>query len=294
MIMTEQQRRWWFATHPEYSWSRAGARSGTHQKDDDEDEDTEKFSPEDVDAYVDEALRHERDNVAIALLKAVQFWFGTEFESKTPAEQYHLLWGDEESAWAGDQPADEADSRESHEEVSTSGWNTEATGGQTGGPSAQQRPTMSRPGRPRSSHKRRRYEGIRDWIHMSRLQRHVRDIIEDELERAGANYRDYQYTFFRDKFVAQRDSTFDPYQRDRDGRTNIERMQAGNAPYDRDGGYVVLHHARQMRGGPLIEATTAEHIAIGRRTDPSEIDRGESRNFRESYWQARAKEFLSR
>ena len=26
MLMTEEQRRWWFATHPEYSWSRTRSR----------------------------------------------------------------------------------------------------------------------------------------------------------------------------------------------------------------------------------------------------------------------------
>jgi hypothetical protein len=28
MIRTEQQRRWWFATHPEFSWGRSGVRTG--------------------------------------------------------------------------------------------------------------------------------------------------------------------------------------------------------------------------------------------------------------------------
>ena len=45
MIETEDQRRWWFATHPEYSWSHRGIRSEN------------KVDPRDVDKYVDEALR---------------------------------------------------------------------------------------------------------------------------------------------------------------------------------------------------------------------------------------------
>jgi hypothetical protein len=28
LIQTEEQRRWWFATHPEFSWSRGGIRTG--------------------------------------------------------------------------------------------------------------------------------------------------------------------------------------------------------------------------------------------------------------------------
>ena len=32
MIVTEEQRRWWFATHPEYSWSRTGQRIREHHE----------------------------------------------------------------------------------------------------------------------------------------------------------------------------------------------------------------------------------------------------------------------
>ena len=108
MIVTEQQRRWWFATHPEYSRSRERTRPHGHSEEDHEDEETGKLSPEYVDASIDEALRYERDDVAIALLKSAKFWFGTEFESKTPAEQYELLWGDEATDGGANQPADEA------------------------------------------------------------------------------------------------------------------------------------------------------------------------------------------
>jgi hypothetical protein len=65
MIETEDQRRWWFATHPEYSWSRRGIRSEG------------KVDPRDVDKYVDEALKYEKGPVA-DLLKSVKRNFGTE------------------------------------------------------------------------------------------------------------------------------------------------------------------------------------------------------------------------
>ncbi len=91
LIETEKQRRWWFATHPEYSSRRPGAGGREHDEDD-----ADKVRPEDVDAYVDEALKYQRDSTVIELLKLIKFWFGTEFESKTPAEQHALLWGDEE------------------------------------------------------------------------------------------------------------------------------------------------------------------------------------------------------
>src|SRR5208283_2431740 len=72
VIETEKQRRWWFATHPEFSSSLPGARGGELDEDD-----TEKVRPEDVDAYVDEALKYESGPVA-DLLKSVKRNFGTE------------------------------------------------------------------------------------------------------------------------------------------------------------------------------------------------------------------------
>ena len=72
MIETEKQRRWWFATHPEYSSRRTGVGGRGHDEDD-----TGKVRPEDVDAYVDEALKYESGPVA-DLLKSVKRNFGTE------------------------------------------------------------------------------------------------------------------------------------------------------------------------------------------------------------------------
>ncbi len=45
MIETEDQRRWWFATHPEYSSSRRGTRNEGG------------VDPQEVDRYMDEALK---------------------------------------------------------------------------------------------------------------------------------------------------------------------------------------------------------------------------------------------
>jgi Predicted lipoprotein of unknown function (DUF2380) len=75
MIETEEQRRWWFATHPEYSRSRRGIRG------DSEHEDNDKVDPEEVDRYVDEALKYETGAVA-DLLRSVKRNFGTEGDSR--------------------------------------------------------------------------------------------------------------------------------------------------------------------------------------------------------------------
>ncbi|MBI4965234.1 MAG: HNH/ENDO VII family nuclease [Desulfomonile tiedjei] len=244
MIETDEQRRWWFATHPEFSWSHKGGKDSGEGGEKSEDD---KVLPEDVDAYVDHALKHVDGPVA-DLLRSVKRNFGTEgtFEEDPESEAF--------------------------------GWDVEA-GGRLG---------------PRGGGGRRRREEIRDRFHMTRGHRQALDMIEAELGRAGANPRDYQFTFFRNHFVAQRNSTFNPVQRDRDGRTNIERMEQGLAPYGRDGKAVVLHHLNQMRGGPLIELTTSEHNSIPVRREPSQINRSESGTFRESYWQARAQSFRNK
>ncbi len=65
MIETEDQRRWWFATHPEFSWSRRGIRGDN------------KVDPAEVDQYVNRALKYESGPVG-ELLKSVKKHFGTE------------------------------------------------------------------------------------------------------------------------------------------------------------------------------------------------------------------------
>ncbi len=102
MIETEKQRRWWFATHPEFSHKGTGPRG--HEE---EDEDNEKVRPENVDAYVDEQLPY-ASGIQAELLKEIKFWFGTEFSSKTPAQQHALLWGDDEYALTHNVPGDES------------------------------------------------------------------------------------------------------------------------------------------------------------------------------------------
>jgi hypothetical protein len=93
MIETEEQRRWWFATHPQYSWSRRGIKKLRDSKKNKEDPD--KVSPEAIDAYVDNALKNERNETVIEILKLLKFWLGTEFASKSPEEQEELLSEDE-------------------------------------------------------------------------------------------------------------------------------------------------------------------------------------------------------
>jgi hypothetical protein len=83
MIETERQRRWWFATHPEYRSSGSGARTPQHDKEDDT---GDKVSPENVDAYVDNALKYV-DGPLADFLKSIKRNFGTEGSSQDSYEE---------------------------------------------------------------------------------------------------------------------------------------------------------------------------------------------------------------
>jgi hypothetical protein len=232
MIETEEQRRWWFATHPEYSWSRRGIRKEGG------------VDPEEVDKYVDEALKYETGPVA-DLLKSVKRNFGTEEETRE---------------------------RQNSESL---GWDAEA-GGRLG----------PRPGG-RGPSPRRGLE-ILERVSMTLSQRRSADIIERELYQAGANPRDYRLRSFAGQHVAQRDSLFERDQIDPEGRTNQQRIEEGLAPLDITGKPLVLHHSNQRKDGPIIEMTRQEHMILRVRQEPSEIDRDDFRDFRETYWRARA------
>jgi hypothetical protein len=98
MIATEQQRRWWFATHPEFSSSHTGQRS-KHSSN--EDEESGKPSPESIDRYVDERLKHETDDVIIAMLKEMKRWAGTAGQHPESYAELGLEWPGEAKSEAG-------------------------------------------------------------------------------------------------------------------------------------------------------------------------------------------------
>ena len=53
--------------------------------------------------------------------------------------------------------------------------------------------------------------------------------------------------------------TFDPKLVDKQGRTNIQRMEQGLAPIGTDGKSVNMHHIDQTNEGPVMEITATEH-----------------------------------
>lgn len=85
-------------------------------------------------------------------------------------------------------------------------------------------------------------------------------------------------------------------QKDDFGDTNLERMEKGKSPLDKDGKPIELHHIGQTADAPLAELTKSEHMSNGNdsilhdKSKESEIDRTEFKKEREEHWKARAED----
>lgn len=83
---------------------------------------------------------------------------------------------------------------------------------------------------------------------------------------------------------------------DEDGKTNLNRMQEGRAPLDKDGNPIELHHIGQKSDSPLAELKKEEHRGKENNTvlhdvsKESEIDRDKFAKERSDYWKARAEQ----
>lgn len=95
MIETEEQRRWWFATHPEYSWSNRGGRGGGIGARDDGHRD---YYPKDVDAYVDQQLGYERGPVA-KQFESFKRGFGTGGDWRKGGQDLRVSASDRANGW---------------------------------------------------------------------------------------------------------------------------------------------------------------------------------------------------
>lgn len=89
-------------------------------------------------------------------------------------------------------------------------------------------------------------------------------------------------------------------QKDVFGKTNLERMEAGRAPLDKDGRPIELHHIGQKSDSPLAELTGSEHRGKGNdnilhdKQKESEINRQDFDKERRCYWKARAEQIESK
>lgn len=75
------------------------------------------------------------------------------------------------------------------------------------------------------------------------------------------------------------------------GKTNMELIKDGKAPYGPDGEQINLHHIGQKPDSPLAELTYTEHKqydgVLHDKTKSSEIERPVFKTERKQYWQAR-------
>ena len=81
------------------------------------------------------------------------------------------------------------------------------------------------------------------------------------------------------------------------GKTNMDLIREGKAPYGSDGELVNLHHVGQKSDSPLAELTNTEHKSndgiLHDKTKTSEIERTVFRAEREAYWQNRYTELMN-
>ena len=94
--------------------------------------------------------------------------------------------------------------------------------------------------------------------------------------------------------LVQNDINYDA--KDSLGRTNLERMEQGLSPLDKDGKRVELHHIGQEMDSPLAELSQEQHRGKGNdgilhdKTKESEINRNEFNKEKEAHWKARAEQ----
>jgi len=115
MIETDQQRRWWFATHPEFSSSRRGGKSREHGE---EEAQPQVYSSEQIDAYVAEGLKFFPTGPVAAMLKALKWGLGTN-DGPTPLD--FLLKGTDPDQ-PESEPKDESSTDKDDEEARESTW----------------------------------------------------------------------------------------------------------------------------------------------------------------------------
>lgn len=82
------------------------------------------------------------------------------------------------------------------------------------------------------------------------------------------------------------------------GKTNLDLIKEGKAPYGSDGEWINLHHVGQKPDSPLAELTNTEHKTFDSilhdKTKSSEIERPIFRKEREAYWQNRYEELTQK
>ena len=130
-------------------------------------------------------------------------------------------------------------------------------------------------------------------------------------EKKGKIYTPVQFTGSVKVDGVERDVSRRVYQRGdidigyvdpKTGKTNLELMQSGNAPYGTDGKPIELHHILQKESGPMVEIREMTHREYKKQLHglrgPGESFRNDRtllrqyNNFRKAYWKWRAQQII--
>ena len=110
--------------------------------------------------------------------------------------------------------------------------------------------------------------------------------------KTGQMFRVFQRNDIDPNYVITKGTTKDI------GKTNVELMLTGKAPYTKSGEKVIIHHMGQNSFGPFVEVTPSYHKAcfhnqfgINEPHPTNPVDRTEFDTIRKAYWRAYAKQF---
>jgi len=144
------------------------------------------------------------------------------------------------------------------------------------------------------------YSSYTSWAGQQRTQGYSgyeRDLRDAEIGQSNRGGGTGKTVVFQGKTVTQNNVSFDPNAVDRQGRTNIQRMEKGLAPIGYDGQSINIHHADQTNSGPVIEMPASSHqqgysdLHSNTGQSPSLIGRNEFNQWRTDYWRFRANDF---
>lgn len=121
----------------------------------------------------------------------------------------------------------------------------------------------------------------------------INDYIRSKEELEIYKNLDLKEGVINDKPVLK-DNSIDPNLKDSAGRTNLERMERGLPPIDKNGDSYNLHHIGQGKDSPLAELPDKTHKENDKilhdKNRPSEIDRDSFAKERAEHWKERAAE----
>ena len=129
----------------------------------------------------------------------------------------------------------------------------------------------------------------------SPYSKEINDNIKSEQELDVYKKANLKENEINDKKCLEK-TDIDYEQIDEDGKTNLERMEDGKPPLDKNGNPIELHHIGQKSDSPLAELTKEEHRGRDNHSvlhdvsKESEIDREKFSKERSDYWKARAEE----